>query len=129
MLGAVAPPSAFGDDCQGSHLVFILSLGRCQRLPFCYLSTMALNIKDSETIRLADELAALTGETKTRAVRTALEERRQRIARGVSTAERARRLTDLLEGEIWPQVPPEALGKPISREQREAVLGYGPEGV
>ncbi len=90
---------------------------------------MALNIKDSETIRLADELAALTGETKTRAVRTALEERRQRLARGVSTSERARRLTDLLEGEIWPQVPANALGKPISRERHEAILGYGPDGV
>jgi antitoxin VapB len=90
---------------------------------------MALNIKDSETIHLADELAALTGETKTRAVKTALEERRQRLARGVSTTERVRRLTDLLEGEIWPQVPAESLGKPISREQREAILGYGRDGV
>jgi antitoxin VapB len=90
---------------------------------------MALNIKDSETIRLADELVALTGETKTRTVKTALEERRQRLAKGVSTTERARRLTDLLEREIWPQVPPEVFGKPISRQQREAILGYGPEGV
>lgn len=90
---------------------------------------MALNIKDAETIRLADELAALTGETKTRAVRTALEERRQRLARGTSAAERTRRLNDLLEEEIWPQVPPEVLGRPISRKQREAILGYGPEGV
>ncbi len=90
---------------------------------------MALNIKDSETIRLADELAALTGETKTRAVRTALEERKQRLARCLSPKERSRRLADLLEGEIWPQVPPEVLGKPISRERREAILGYGSEGV
>jgi antitoxin VapB len=90
---------------------------------------MALNIKDNETIRLADELAALTGETKTRAVRTALEERRQGLSRGISTTARMRRLSDLLEGEIWPQVPPEVLGKPISRERREAILGYGPEGV
>ncbi len=37
--------------------------------------------------------------------------------------------TDLLEGEIWPRVPPEALDKPISRAQREAILGYGPEGI
>jgi antitoxin VapB len=86
---------------------------------------MALNIKDSETIHLADELAALTGETKTRAVKTALEERKQRLA----PSARARRLADLFEGEIWPQVPLEVLGKAISREQREAILGYGPEGV
>jgi antitoxin VapB len=90
---------------------------------------MALNIKDSATIRLADELAALTGETKTRAVRTSLEERKQRLARGLSPSGNARRLADLLEGEIWPQVPVEVLGKPISRRQREAILGYGPEGV
>jgi antitoxin VapB len=90
---------------------------------------MALNIKDSETIHLADELAALTGETKTRAVKTALEERKQRLARGLSPSARARRLADLFEGEIWPQVPLEVLGKAISREQREAILGYGPEGV
>jgi antitoxin VapB len=90
---------------------------------------MALNIKDRETVRLADELAALTGETKTRTVRIALEERRQRLARGISRTERAQRLIDLLEGEIWPQVPPEVLGEPISRDQREAILGYGPEGV
>ncbi len=90
---------------------------------------MALNIKDSATIRLADELAALTGETKTRAVRTSLEERKQRLARGLAPSGNARRLADLLEGEIWPQVPVEVLGKPISRHQREAILGYGPEGV
>jgi antitoxin VapB len=90
---------------------------------------VALNIKDDRTIRLADELAALTGETKTHAVRTALEERRQRLTRGMSASERARRLTDLLEGEIWPQVPAEALGKPTSRAEREAILGYGSQGV
>jgi antitoxin VapB len=90
---------------------------------------VALNIKDGETIRLADELALLTGETKTRAVKTALEERRRHLAHELSTAERARRLRELLEQEIWAQVPSEALGKPLSREQREAILGYGPEGA
>jgi antitoxin VapB len=91
---------------------------------------MALNIKDGETIRLADEVAALAGETKTRAVRTSLEERRRRLNRGSgSIGERRRRLTDLLEREIWPQIPVEELGKTISRKEREAILGYGPEGV
>jgi antitoxin VapB len=77
---------------------------------------VALNIKDSATIRLADELAALTGETKTRTVRVALEERSRRLTRGVSPEERARRLADVL-------------GKPIGRREREAILGYGAEGV
>jgi antitoxin VapB len=47
----------------------------------------------------------------------------------MTSAERAQRLKEMLEREIWPQIPPEILGKPISREQREAILGYGPAGV
>ncbi len=91
---------------------------------------MALNIKDTTTIRLADEVAMLAGETKTRAVRTALEERRRRLARGSgSFGARHQRLTDLLEREIWPQIPAGELGRAVSREEREAILGYGPEGV
>jgi antitoxin VapB len=45
---------------------------------------MALSLKDKETDRLARELAALTGETVTNAVRTALAERleRERLRRG-----------------------------------------------
>ncbi len=39
---------------------------------------MALSLKDKETDRLAREVAALTGETLTDAVRTALAERLQR---------------------------------------------------
>ncbi len=41
---------------------------------------MALNIKDRETEKLAAEVAAITGESKTRAVRIALEERKQRLS-------------------------------------------------
>jgi antitoxin VapB len=90
---------------------------------------MALNIKDATTEQLATELARLTGETKTSAVRVALEERRQRLARRTVSQDRGARLARLLEDEIWPQVPPEALGAPLTREQREEILGYGPEGV
>jgi antitoxin VapB len=90
---------------------------------------MALNIKDQQTEQLATELARLTGETKTGAVRTALEERRRRLAQRTVVQDRGARLRRLLEDEIWPQVPPEALGRPLTREEREAILGYGPEGV
>ena len=41
---------------------------------------MALNIKDPETERLASEVASMTGESKTRAIRKALEERKERLA-------------------------------------------------
>jgi antitoxin VapB len=40
---------------------------------------MALNIKDPETERLAAEVATLTGESKTAAVRAALRTRRDQV--------------------------------------------------
>jgi antitoxin VapB len=48
---------------------------------------MALSIKDKETDRLAREVAALTGEKLTDAIRKALAERleRERLRRGVAT--------------------------------------------
>ena len=42
---------------------------------------MALSVRDPETDRLARELAALTGETMTEAIRTALAERLARTRR------------------------------------------------
>lgn len=90
---------------------------------------MALNIKDARTEELATEVARLTGESKTGAVRAALEERRARLAQRSVARDRGAELQRLLEDEIWPQVPAEVLGVPLSREEREAILGYGPEGV
>jgi antitoxin VapB len=91
---------------------------------------MALNIKDHATLRLLDEVAQLAGENKTQAVRSALEEQRRRLRRGAGTAKaRQAVLATLLETEIWPQMPAAELGHPIGRAEREAILGYGPEGV
>lgn len=86
---------------------------------------MALNIKDPETERLAAEVAALTGESKTRAVREALAERKRRLERKRARAD----LLTYLEEEIWPLVPPEELGRPsLTKAEREEILGIGPEG-
>ena len=90
---------------------------------------MALNIKDAEAVRLAAEVAALAGETKTRAVRVALQERRDRLARRVVGPEPGEALRRFLEEEIWPQIPDEVLKQPLSQAEREAILGYGPDGV
>ena len=85
---------------------------------------MALNIKDPETERLATELAALTGETKTRAVRTALEERTRRLTRP------RKPLRQYLEEDVWPYIPAELRGRPpLTKAEREEILGIGPEGV
>jgi antitoxin VapB len=93
---------------------------------FGTIPPMALNIKDPESERLATELAALTGETKTRAVRVALQERTERIRR------RARRksLRQYLEEEVWPHIPAELRGRPpLTKAEREELLGIGPDGV
>jgi antitoxin VapB len=90
---------------------------------------MALNIKDRETEKLAAEVAALTGESKARAVKVALQERKQRLALRIVRRDRAQELRRFLEEEVWPQVPRAVLGKRVTRREGEAILGYGPEGV
>ena len=89
---------------------------------------MALNIKNADVERLADELAKLTGESKTETIRKALVERRRRL-RGPSIAERRRRVVHLLETRIWPAIPRKELGRRITRQEKEQILGYGPGGV
>ena len=91
---------------------------------------MALNIKDKETEELAAEVASLTGESKTGAVRQALRERRDRLAMQ-SAGERRRpgSLRRFLETEIWPLIPEEDRGQPpLPKEEVEDILGFGPEG-
>jgi antitoxin VapB len=90
---------------------------------------MALNIKDPETERLASEVAALTGESKTRAVRVALQERKQRLAFRVKRRSRAAEMLRFLEREVWPRLPPEERGRRLSRDEEDAILGYGPDGA
>ena len=90
---------------------------------------MALNIKDREAAKLAAEVAAMTGESKTRAVKVALQERKQRLALRIMRRDRSRTLRAFLEEEVWPQVPRKVLGRRVSRRERDAILGYGPEGV
>jgi hypothetical protein len=48
---------------------------------------------------------------------------------GDAQADRAEALLRLLETEIWPQVPDDVLGRRLSHGEREAILGYGPDGV
>jgi antitoxin VapB len=90
---------------------------------------MALNIKDPETERLAAEVARLANESKTAAIRQALRERRQRLLLAQGGDGRGARLLDLLVHRVWPRLPAGVRGHALSRSEREAVLGYGPEGV
>jgi antitoxin VapB len=92
---------------------------------------VALNIEDQEAEQLAAEIARLAGESETDAVRRALREKRDRLQQ--ETGERRRPeggLLHYLETEIWPQIPDEALDRPpMTKAEKEELLGYGPDGV
>jgi antitoxin VapB len=90
---------------------------------------MALNIKNQEVERLAAEVARLTGETKTEAVRRALDERYARLRVRAGDANRADRIRRFLEREVWSRIPADQLGRMPDRRERERILGYGEEGV
>jgi hypothetical protein len=103
---------------------------------------MALKIKDEGTEALVNKIASLTGETQTEAVRQAAKERLERLEkqrdgrfsadRGSDYDPRASRenFRRFMETEIWPLIPAENRGKPpMTKEEREELLGYGPGGV
>lgn len=89
---------------------------------------MALNLKNPDVERLAAEVARLTGESKTEAIRRALEERRQRL-KGPTTAKRRARVLAFLRADVWPTIPQAQRGRRLSRAEEDDLLGYGPEGV
>ena len=89
---------------------------------------MALNIKNAEVERLATEVAQLARETKTEAIRRALEERKARLKVGPSREEKYRRAVEYLQREVWPHILPEFRGKTITKQEREEILGIGPKG-
>ena len=89
---------------------------------------MPLNIKNAEVERLAAEVARLTGESKTEAIRRALEERRRRLRRS-SSDDRRNRVLAYLEKKVWTTLPEGERGRRLSRAEEDAILGYGAEGV
>lgn len=89
---------------------------------------MALNLKNAEVERLAADVARLTGESKTEAIRRALVERRRRLV-GPSRAERRARVLELLESQVWPALPKQQRGRRLTRREEDGILGYGADGV
>jgi antitoxin VapB len=90
---------------------------------------MALNIENREVEQLLERLVILTGETKTEAVRKALEERHRRLSLKYDAQHREIRLRAFLEDDVWSRIPVELLGKRLTREHEETILGYGEAGV
>jgi antitoxin VapB len=89
---------------------------------------MPLNIKNAEVERLVAEVSRLTGESKTEAIRRALEDRRRRLTRA-SSSKRRERVLAFLEKHVWRTIPKSELGRRLTREEEDQILGYGPGGV
>ncbi|HEX6141137.1 MAG TPA: type II toxin-antitoxin system VapB family antitoxin [Geminicoccaceae bacterium] len=84
---------------------------------------VALSIRDPETDRLARELAALTGETMTQAIRTAIAERLER-ERGARRAEIERKKRGIEE------IQRRVLALPVLDERSDdEILGYDEDGL
>jgi antitoxin VapB len=89
---------------------------------------MALNLKNEEVERLAAEVARLTGESKTEAIRRALLERRERL-KGRSLEQRRARVLRLLEKEVWPTLSADERGRRPTQAEEDEILGFGADGV
>ena len=90
---------------------------------------MGLNIKNREVETLVNEIARLTKETKTETIRRALLERQARLKMRPGSPSRSAQLQALLERRIWPAIPKRVLGRRLSKEAEEKILGFGPSGV
>ncbi len=90
---------------------------------------MALTIKNVEVERLAADVAQLTGESKTQAIKVALQERRERLASGVDPAARAAALLEFMEREVWAHLPVEQRGREHDGARDDEIVGYGPDGL
>jgi antitoxin VapB len=96
---------------------------------FYHEASVALNIKNPQVERLVEEIARITGESKTEAIRQALMERHARLRFRVTPEGRAARVRSFLTNEVWPRLPPDQIGHAPTRAEREIILGYGDEGV
>lgn len=89
---------------------------------------MALNIKNADVERLAAEVASLASETKTEAIRRSLLERKERLRARTGRPGRSKGLREYLERNVWPMMPQAEMGRVMSREEEDRILGYGPGG-
>ena len=80
---------------------------------------MGLNIKNLEVERLAAEVAAMTGETKTEAIRKALADRKEQLS--VPRRQRMDGVREWLARDVWPHVKPEFVGKPMTKADWDAL--------
>ena len=84
---------------------------------------MPLNIKNAAVEKLAADVARLTGESKTEAIRRALEERKHRL-KGAPRNQRRERVLRFLEKNVWTTLKKGQMGRRLSRAEEDDILGY-----
>jgi antitoxin VapB len=77
---------------------------------FFQISTMGLNIKNTEAEQLAAEVASM-----------------RPCARGARPEDKIG-LREYLETMVWPMILKAELGRAVSRDDEDRILGFGPEG-
>jgi antitoxin VapB len=81
---------------------------------------MGLCIRNREVERFADQVAAMAGETKTEAIRKALDERKEQLM--LRSRRGGKKLHDIhpwLEADVWPKVPPRPGARAWAKKQRK----------
>ncbi len=86
----------------------------------------SLNIKNEEVVRLAEWISKRTGETKTEAIRKALEQRAATLGRG-SYEQKRERIQNYIREVAIPKYGEH--NEPLTKEVEEEILGFGPDGV
>lgn len=70
----------------------------------------------------------MTPENEADATRLALLERRARLRAHEDQTNGRSSLRGYMERSVWPQVPTGELGRVMSRDEEDRILGYGPHG-
>lgn len=88
---------------------------------------MALNIRNPEIERLATEAAELARESRTEAIRKALEDRVARLRMHRRRRDRNDRIDEVL-ARFRVQFPNGEFGRPIRKKEKEDLLGFDAHG-
>ncbi len=87
---------------------------------------MAIHVKNPGVIRLATRLAALMGESTTEAIRTALEEKMDRLNGTSAQASRRAELVRVLGCKAPPMIRAGRRKTSLTKEEVQELLAYGP---
>jgi antitoxin VapB len=80
---------------------------------------MPITINDPELEQFIRELAEKKEVDDVEAIRALVVKHRE-------VEHKKAAVMEWLRNDVWPYIPPEHLGKPITREEKAQLLGYGP---